>query len=117
MGLKVGHLSMFLCTLQRPYKIPDLVEPTASIFFCCSTLKAPDDFRDFKYSLIRFSWFIVKLSEPILFLFLPRIRFPRTKSVPAIIRSKYGDKIFKMMRKLEKLDFKLRQAEHVIKFL
>ena len=54
MGLKGGHLStMFLCTLQRPYRIPGL-EPTAFIFLCCSTLRAPDDFKDFKYSLIRF---------------------------------------------------------------
>ena len=52
MSLKGGHLfAMFLCTLQRPYKIPGL-EPTALIF-CCPTIKAPDDFKDFKYSLIR----------------------------------------------------------------
>ena len=58
MGLKVGHLStMFLCTLRRPYKIPGL-ELAALIFLCCSTLKASDDFKDFKYSLIRLSWFV-----------------------------------------------------------
>ena len=39
---------MFLCTLQRPYKIPG-PDPTALIFLCCPTLKAPDDFKDFKY--------------------------------------------------------------------
>ena len=66
MGLKGEHLStIFLCTLQRPYKTPGL-EPTALIFLCCSTLRAPDDFRDFKYSLIRFSWFTVKFSKPYL---------------------------------------------------
>ena len=55
MGLKGGHLStMFSCTLQKPYKTPGL-DPTASIFLCCSTLRAPDDFKDFKYSLIHFS--------------------------------------------------------------
>ena len=52
-----------------------------------------------------------------LFLFLARIRFPRTKSIAAIIRSTYGDKILKMVRKLEKLDFKLRKAKLDIKFL
>ena len=52
-----------------------------------------------------------------LFLFLARIRFPRTKSIAAIIRSAYGDKILKMVRKLEKLDFKLRKSKLDIKFL
>ena len=52
-----------------------------------------------------------------LFLFLARIRFPRTKSIAAIIRSAYGDKILKMVRKLEKLDFKLRKSKPDIKFL
>ena len=38
MGQKGGHLStMFLFTLQRPYKTPGL-EPTALIFLCWSTL-------------------------------------------------------------------------------
>ena len=54
---------MFTCTLQRRCKTPGL-DPTALIFLCWSTLKAPDDFKDFKYSLIRFSWFIVKFSKP-----------------------------------------------------
>ena len=37
MGLKEGHLStIFLCTLQRPYKTAGL-EPTALIFLCFST--------------------------------------------------------------------------------
>ena len=46
-------------------KIPGL-EPTALIFLCCSTLKDPDDFRDFKYWLISFLWFTVKFSKPFL---------------------------------------------------
>ena len=46
MDPKGGHLSMFLCTLQRPYETPGL-EPTALIFLCCSTLGATDDFKDF----------------------------------------------------------------------
>ena len=36
--------------------------------------------------------------------------FQRTKSIATIIQSRYGDKILKMVRKLEKLDFKLRKA-------
>ena len=62
MGLKEGIYLLFLCALQRPYKTPGL-EPTPLIFLCCSTLRAPDDFKDFKYSLIRFSWFTVKFSK------------------------------------------------------
>ena len=50
------------------------------------------------------------------FLFLARIRF-LTKSTDAIIRSRYGDKILKMVRKLEKLDLKLRKTKFDIKFL
>ena len=48
-GLKGGHL----CT-------------TSLIFLCCSTLRAPDDLKDSKYSLIRFSWFTVKFIKPFL---------------------------------------------------
>ena len=53
----------------------------------------------------------------LVFLFLARIPFPRTKSIAAIIRSRHGDKILKMVRKLEKLDFKLRKAKLDNKFL
>ena len=50
----------------------------------------------------------------LVFLFLERIRFPRTKSIVAIIRSRYGDKVLKMVKKLEKLDFELRKAQNLI---
>ena len=53
----------------------------------------------------------------LVFLFLARICFPRTKSITATIRSRYGDKILKMIKKLEKLNFKLRKAKRDIKFL
>ena len=53
----------------------------------------------------------------LVFLFLARIRFPRRKSIATIIRSRYGDKIAKLVRKLEKLYFKLRKAKLDIKFL
>ena len=43
MGLKGGHLSsVFLFTLQKPYKAPG-VKTTALIFLCCLKLKAPDE--------------------------------------------------------------------------
>ena len=55
MGIKGGHLAIiFLCTLQRPNKTPGL-EPITLIFLYCSTLRTPDNFKDFAYSLIRFS--------------------------------------------------------------
>ena len=52
-----------------------------------------------------------------MFLFLPRIRFTKTKSIHTIIRSRYGDGIIKIMKKLEKLNFKLRNAKLDIEFL
>ena len=53
----------------------------------------------------------------LVFFFLARIRFPRTKSIAAIIGSRYGNKILKMVRKLEKLDFKLGKTKLDVKFL
>ena len=53
----------------------------------------------------------------LLLLFLTRIHFPRTKSMAAIIWSRYGNKILKMVRKLEESDFKLSKAKRDIKFL
>ena len=52
-----------------------------------------------------------------MFSFQARIRFQKWKSIAAIIRSRYGDKIFKLVGKLEKLDFKLRKTKLDIKFL
>ena len=47
MGPKREHLStMFLYTLQRPYKIPGF-ELAGLIFFYCSTLRAFDNFKRF----------------------------------------------------------------------
>ena len=53
----------------------------------------------------------------LVFLFLAKIRFPRTKSIAAITRSRHCDKVLKMVRKLEKLDFELRKEKLDIKFL
>ena len=51
-----------------------------------------------------------------MFLFPARICFQKRKSIAAIIRSRYGDKIVKLVRKLEKSDFKLRKTKLDIKF-
>ena len=53
---------MFLFTLQRPYNLPGF----APIILLCCSLRAPDDFKYFKYTLFHFSWFAVKFSKPFL---------------------------------------------------
>ena len=47
----------------------------------------------------------------IVFLFLIWLRFPQSKSVSQIIRSRYGDKTIKRLRKFEKTDYRLEKAE------
>ena len=66
MGLNEGRLSNML--LHTKTIIPGL-ESTTLNFLWCSTLKVPDDLKDFKYSLIGSSWFTVKFSK--LFLVSP----------------------------------------------
>ena len=53
----------------------------------------------------------------IAFLFLIWLRFPHSKSLSQIIRSRYGDKIVKRLRKFEKIDYRLRKAELDLEFL
>ena len=45
------------------------------------------------------------------FLFLARIRFPKSKSITEVIRSRYSENTVKRIRKLEKLDYRFRKAE------
>ena len=47
----------------------------------------------------------------IVFLFLIRLRFPKSKSISDIIRGRYSQSTLKRIRKFEKLDFRLRKAE------
>ena len=47
----------------------------------------------------------------LVFLFLARIRFPKTESIPSIIRRIYGDKVLIEVRQFEKLDYKLREVQ------
>ena len=50
-------------------------------------------------------------------LFVIRCRFPSSKSVADIIRRRYNDAALSKVRKLEKLDFKLRKCKLDIEFL
>ena len=47
----------------------------------------------------------------IVFLILARVRFPKSKSSAEVIRSRYSKNTVKRIRKLEKLDYRLRKAE------
>ena len=53
----------------------------------------------------------------LVFLFLARIRFPKTESIPSIIRRRYGDKVLREVRQFEKLDYKLRKVQLDLDFL
>ena len=53
----------------------------------------------------------------LVFLFLARIRFPKTESIPSIIRRRYGDKVLREVRQFEKFDYKLRKVQLDLHFL
>ena len=53
----------------------------------------------------------------VVFLFLTRVRFSKSKSVDEVIRSRYSENTVKRIRKLEKLDYHLRKAELDLQFL
>ena len=53
----------------------------------------------------------------IVFLFLARVRFSRSKSIAEVIQSRYSENIVKRIRKLEELDYRLRKAELDLQFL
>ena len=53
----------------------------------------------------------------LVFLFLARIRFPKTESIVSIICRRYGEKLLKEVRKFEKLDYKLRKVQLDLDFL
>ena len=48
---------------------------------------------------------------------LIRLRLPHWKPLSQIIRSQYGDKVIKRLRKFEKIDYRLRKAELDLEFL
>ena len=53
----------------------------------------------------------------IVFLFIIRCRFPSSKSLSDIIRFRYGNHVLKIVRKFEKLDYRVRKIICDISFL
>ena len=53
----------------------------------------------------------------IVFLFLARVRFPKSKYIAEVIRARNNENTVKRIRKLEKLDYRLRKAELDLEFL
>ena len=53
----------------------------------------------------------------LVFLFMIRSRFPKSKPLSEIIRNRYGNYALKFIRKVEKLDFSLRKISVDIEFL
>ena len=51
------------------------------------------------------------------FLFIIRTRFPKTKSLIDVIRIRYDSNVVKFLRKFEKLDYRLRKINADIDFL
>ena len=48
---------------------------------------------------------------------MARVRFPKSKSIAEVIRSKYSENTVKRIRKLEEFDYCLRKAELDLQFL
>ena len=53
----------------------------------------------------------------LVFLFLARVRFLRSESIPSVIRRRWGHDTLKLLRNFEKLDYKIRKVELDICFL
>ena len=53
----------------------------------------------------------------LVFLLLARLRFPSSKSIPKIIKDRYGENVPKLVRKFERTDIHCRKAELYLKFL
>ena len=51
------------------------------------------------------------------FLFLARVQFPNSKSIAEVIWAIYNENTVKRIRKLEKLDYRLRKVELDLEFL
>ena len=51
------------------------------------------------------------------FLFLARLRFPSSKSIPKVIKDRYGESVLKLVRKFERTDLRCRKAELDLSFL
>ena len=53
----------------------------------------------------------------LVFLFQARFRFPSSKSIPKVIKDRYGKSVLKLARKFEKTDLRCRRAELDLSFL
>ena len=53
----------------------------------------------------------------IVFLFIIRCRFPKSKSLTDVIRLHYGNHVLRIIRRYEKLDYRIRKLELDIQFL
>ena len=53
----------------------------------------------------------------IIFLFLIRLQFLKSKSISEILRKRYGQSMLKIIRTFEKLDYLIRKAELELEFL
>ena len=53
----------------------------------------------------------------IVFLFLARVRFPKSWSIAEVIRCRYTENTVKRIRKLKNLDYRLRKAKLDLQFL
>ena len=53
----------------------------------------------------------------LVFLFIIRIRFPKSKSIADIIRSRYGEALVRKIHKFEKNDYKLRKGHLYLRVL
>ena len=53
----------------------------------------------------------------IVFLFLARVRFPKSKFIAEVIQARYYENTVKRIRKLEKPDYRLCKAELALEFL
>ena len=56
-------------------------------------------------------------AQVLVFLFLIRCRFPRSKSIAAILRERYGNPVLNQYRRLERLDFRKRKLECDVNYL
>ena len=53
----------------------------------------------------------------LVFLFIMRLRFPRSQSIADVIWKRYGDKALKNVGRFEKLDYQVRKCQLDIEFL
>ena len=53
----------------------------------------------------------------LVFLFLARLRFPSSKSIPKVIKDRYGESVLKLVCKFKRTDLRRRKAELELGFL